>query len=37
MAKTPKKQYIGNGTHFYPKPSIGQFIEENEINIGDTI
>ncbi|NRT14560.1 UPF0176 protein [Flavobacterium sp. 28A] len=33
-----KKQYIGNGTHFYPKPSIGQFnIEENEINIGDTI
>lgn len=33
-----KKQYIGRGTHFYPKPSIGQFtIEENEINIGDTI
>ena len=33
-----KKQYIGNGTHFYPKPSIGQFsIEENEINVGDTI
>ncbi len=33
-----KKQYIGSGTHFYPKPSIGQFnIEENEINVGDTI
>ena len=33
-----KKQYIGRGTHFYPKPRIGQFtIEENEINIGDTI
>ncbi|RTZ02197.1 rhodanese-related sulfurtransferase [Flavobacterium sp. RSP49] len=33
-----KKQYIGKGTHFYPKPSIGQFlIEENEIKIGDTI
>jgi UPF0176 protein len=33
-----KKQYVGKGTHFYPKPSIGQFlIEENEINIGDTI
>jgi UPF0176 protein len=33
-----KKQYIGKGTHFFPKPSIGQFlIEENEIKIGDTI
>jgi UPF0176 protein len=33
-----KKQYIGKGTHFYPKPSIGQFlIEENEIKTGDTI
>jgi UPF0176 protein len=33
-----KKQYIGSGTHFYPKPSIGQFtIEESEINVGDTI
>ena len=33
-----KKQYIGRGTHFFPKPSIGQFlIEENEIKIGDTI
>ncbi|WP_418264524.1 rhodanese-related sulfurtransferase [Flavobacterium faecale] len=33
-----KKQYIGKGTHFYPKPSIGQFvIEENEIKVGDTI
>ncbi|WP_016988340.1 rhodanese-related sulfurtransferase [Flavobacterium sp. ACAM 123] len=38
--KEPKitKQYIGKGTHFYPKPSIGQFlIEENEIKTGDTI
>ena len=33
-----KKVYIGKGTHFFPKPSIGQFlIEENEIKIGDTI
>ncbi|OCB75410.1 rhodanese-related sulfurtransferase [Flavobacterium crassostreae] len=33
-----KKQYIGRGTHFYPKSSIGQFaIEENEIKVGDTI
>jgi UPF0176 protein len=33
-----KKQYIGKGTHFYPKANIGQFlIEENEIKIGDTI
>lgn len=33
-----KKVYIGKGTHFFPKASIGQFlIEENEIKIGDTI
>ena len=33
-----KKEYIGKGTHFYPKPSIGQFlIEESEIKVGDTI
>ena len=33
-----KQIYIGKGTHFFPKPSIGQFlIEENEIKIGDTI
>jgi UPF0176 protein len=33
-----KKQYIGKGTHFYPKASIAQFlIEENEIKIGDKI
>jgi UPF0176 protein len=33
-----KKQYIGKGTHFFPKPSIAQFlIEENEINVGDKI
>ncbi len=33
-----KKQYIGQGTHFFPKPSIAQFlIEENEIKIGDKI
>ncbi|TRX00337.1 oxygen-dependent tRNA uridine(34) hydroxylase TrhO [Flavobacterium gawalongense] len=33
-----KKVYIGKGTHFFPKPSIGQFlIEDNEIKIGDTI
>jgi UPF0176 protein len=33
-----KKQYIGKGTHFFPKPSVGQFlIEENELKIGDTV
>ncbi|MFV8391345.1 rhodanese-related sulfurtransferase [Flavobacterium sp. LB2P6] len=33
-----KKIYIGKGTHFFPKASIGQFlIEENEIKIGDAI
>jgi UPF0176 protein len=33
-----KKQYIGKGTHFFPKPSIAQFlIEENEINVGDSV
>jgi UPF0176 protein len=33
-----KKQYIGKGTHFFPKPSVGQFlIEENELHVGDTI
>jgi UPF0176 protein len=37
LAKTPKKQYIGNGTHFYPKPSIDSLSRKNEINIGDTI
>jgi UPF0176 protein len=40
VAKAPKikKIFIGKGTHFYPKASIAQFeIEENEINIGDTI
>jgi UPF0176 protein len=40
VKKTPKikKQYIGKGTHFFPKPSVAQFlIEENEIKIGDKI
>ena len=33
-----KKQYIGKGTHFFPKPSVAQFlIEEGELKIGDTI
>lgn len=33
-----KKQYIGKGTHFFPKPSIAQFlIEEKEIKVGDKI
>jgi UPF0176 protein len=33
-----KKQYIGKGTHFFPKPSIAQFlIEENEIKVGDSV
>jgi UPF0176 protein len=29
-----QKKYVGKRNSFYPKPSIGQFlIEENEINI----
>ncbi|MES2240817.1 MAG: rhodanese-related sulfurtransferase [Bacteroidota bacterium] len=33
-----KKEYLGKGTHFFPKPSIAQFlIEENELKIGDSI
>ena len=33
-----KKQYIGKGTHFFPKPSVAQFlIEEGELKTGDTI
>jgi UPF0176 protein len=33
-----KKIYIGKGTHFFPKPSVGEFlIEQNEIKIGDLI
>jgi UPF0176 protein len=33
-----KKQYVGKGTHFFPKPSVAQFlIEEGNIKIGDTI
>lgn len=35
---TQKKVYIGKGTHFYPKPQIGEFkIEAFDITIGDTI
>jgi UPF0176 protein len=33
-----KKQYIGKGTHFFPKPSIAQFlVEEKELQVGDRI
>jgi len=33
-----KKQYIGKGTHFFPKSSIAQFlIEEKEINVDNKI
>ena len=33
-----KKQYVGKGTHFFPKPSVAQFlIEDGEIKIGDTV
>ena len=33
-----KKQYIGKGTHFFPKPSVAQFlIEEGELKTGDKI
>ena len=35
---TQKKVYIGKGTHFFPKPQIGEFkIEAYDIAIGDTI
>jgi len=35
---TQKKVYIGKGTHFFPKPQIGEFkIEAFDIAIGDTI
>ncbi|WP_100613748.1 peptidase U32 family protein [Confluentibacter citreus] len=35
---TQKKVYIGKGTHFFPKPQIGEFkIEAFDISIGDTI
>jgi len=35
---TQKKVYIGRGTHFFPKPQIGEFkIEAFDIAIGDTI
>lgn len=40
LKKAPKlkKQYIGKGNHFFPKPSIAQFlIEEKEISVGDKI
>jgi UPF0176 protein len=33
-----KKLYLGKATHFFPKPSVGQFlIEENEFNVGDVV
>jgi putative protease len=35
---TQKKVYIGKGTHYFPKPQIGEFkIEAFDISIGDTI
>lgn len=35
---TQKKVYIGKGTHFFPKPQIGEFkIEAYDISVGDTI
>ncbi|PKQ45708.1 peptidase U32 family protein [Confluentibacter flavum] len=35
---TQKKVYIGKGTHFFPKPQIGEFkIEAFDISVGDTI
>ena len=35
---TQKKVYIGKGTHFFPKPQIGEFkIEAFDISLGDTI
>jgi putative protease len=35
---TQKKVYIGKGTHFFPKPQIGEFkIEAYDLCIGDTI
>ena len=35
---TQKKVYIGKGTHYYPKPQIGEFkIEAYDVSVGDTI
>ncbi|AJR02824.1 peptidase U32 family protein [Siansivirga zeaxanthinifaciens] len=35
---TQKKVYIGKGTHFFPKPQIGEFkIEAYDVTVGDTI
>ena len=35
---TQKKVYIGKGTHYFPKPQIGEFkIEAFDISLGDTI
>ncbi|MEL0455219.1 peptidase U32 family protein [Flavobacteriaceae bacterium SZ-1-7] len=35
---TQKKVYIGKGTHYFPKPQIGEFkIEAFDISVGDTI
>ena len=35
---TQKKVYIGKGVHFFPKPSIGQFvIDAYDLKIGDLI
>ncbi|CAG0910558.1 unnamed protein product, partial [Cyprideis torosa] len=35
---TQKKLYVGIGTHYYPKPGIGEFkIEAYDIQVGDTL
>jgi len=35
---TQKKVYVGKGTHYYPKPQIGEFkIEAYDVSVGDTI
>lgn len=35
---TQKKVYIGKGTHFFPKPQVGEFkIEAYDLSVGDTI
>jgi len=35
---TQKKVYVGKGTHYFPKASVGQFkIEAYDIQIGDKI
>lgn len=32
-----RKTLVGKGEHYFPKAEVGQFIMENELNVGDTV